>query len=841
MKNIDIKTRVAIFTMVIFLCAIWGLAFHQASNLRKSLQKLLYDQQFARVTYIANSIDEALQARLYALSTLSHLITPEMIRNPDVMGKFLESQRALGKTFSLGLYAVSAEGKGIADFPVMDGRAHADYSTREYFKEVIETGKPAIGKPVIGRFAKEPVLLIAVPIKDRSSHVVAVLVGANQIHGSDLFNDVQTTNLNQYGDVFVISQKYRMFIASTDSTRTLQPLAKPGVNKMLDRYLQGFSESGIMITSKGIEALTSAAHVATNDWIVECFLPTSIAYAPIRDQQLDVYTDTSIISLLIALSVGLFLRKQLTPLKQTANLLHQMANEQAMPQSIPVVGAPEIRTLFESFNILHDKLAKKDAAREQAEKALQERNSQLEREMVERRRIEEDLHEQTVMLEEEMAKRQQLNEELHLKTVDLESEIEERETTQRYLEEQTIILEEEIVERTRIEAEHTQLEEQLLQSQKMEAIGLLAGGVAHDFNNILSVIMGYGDLLSSRLPEGKDQENALQILRASERAAELTRGLLAFSRKQTFNLEATDICQLVDENVKFLRRVIGEDIELLVAYPATSLEILVDRSQIQQVLMNLATNARDSMSTGGKLTIGISSILIDGDNVAKYCNETQGYYALIQVIDNGTGMSKETAGRIFEPFFTTKDKEKGTGLGLSMVHGIIAQHNGFILCSSEIGRGTTFSIYLPLCNTCECPAVPQEVEAAISLHGNETILLAEDDAMVMEITTYHLEANGYRVLQARDGVEALELFKKQSDEIDLVLLDAIMPKMTGKMAWDNIKAIRPDAKACFISGYTADVISGKIAVDYIIPFLRKPVLPEVLLKKVREILDSKLT
>ncbi|MEI6206205.1 MAG: ATP-binding protein [Desulfuromonadales bacterium] len=450
----------------------------------------------------------------------------------------------------------------------------------------------------------------------------------------------------------------------------------------------------------------------------------------------------------------------------------------------------------------------------------------------------ENLHEQTIQLENEMAERQQTHEALQNKTAALVEEIEEREATQQSLEEQTAALEEEVAERIRIQEEHDHLEEQLRQSQKMEAIGLLAGGVAHDFNNILSVIMGYGEMLIRRLPAGAEHDNAIQILKASERAEELTRGLLAFSSKQTFRLERTDINQLAADNTKFLKRVIGEDIELVTMYHPAPLYILLDRSQIQQVLMNLATNARDAMPSGGKLTISITGEKPDDAFSLHHSNGSPGAHAVIRVSDTGTGIDKKTVERIFEPFFTTKEKGKGTGLGLSIIHGIIAQHNGFINCSSRPGAGTTFTIYLPLCEESWQTANSAANSEIASLCGSETILLAEDDRMLMEMVTSSFEANGYRVYQAYDGAEAVEIFRKHGDEIDLVILDAIMPKTTGKQAWNEISSLRPDVKACFVSGYTNEILSGKLAVDVSVPFVSKPVKPGNLLQKVREILDG---
>ena len=448
------------------------------------------------------------------------------------------------------------------------------------------------------------------------------------------------------------------------------------------------------------------------------------------------------------------------------------------------------------------------------------------------------LHEQAALLETGITEKQLVNEELQEKTAELEEEIEERQGVQQNLEEQTTVLEQEIAERVRIQEEYDLLGEQLRQSQKMEAIGLLAGGVAHDFNNILSVIMGYGGLLMVQLPAGKAHDNAAQILKASERAAELTKGLLAFSRKQNFNLEQTDLNLLASDNNAFLQRVIGEDIELVTTYAPAPLYAFIDRSQIQQVLMNLATNARDAMPMGGKLTISITSTVLDSSFTDHYGYGTPGNYALIEVRDSGDGMDKGTVLRIFEPFFTTKEKGKGTGLGLSIIHGIIAQHKGFINCSSEPGEGTTFSIYLPLCEETDRTVDPAaEIEEG-SYCGTETILVAEDDEMVMEMTTNYLESNGYTILKAFNGAEAVEVFKNHRDEIDLVILDAIMPKMTGKQAWEEIRELRPDVKACFISGYTNEIMGGKIAVDFSLPFISKPVMPATLMKRVREILDE---
>jgi signal transduction histidine kinase len=406
------------------------------------------------------------------------------------------------------------------------------------------------------------------------------------------------------------------------------------------------------------------------------------------------------------------------------------------------------------------------------------------------------------------------------------------------LRERTRELEAEAAERARVEREHSRLEAQYRQAQKMEAVGLLAGGIAHDFNNVLSVIMACGSMLRSGASGDEARECVVEILRASNQAAELTRGLLAFGRKQAFALERCELGDLAEENIRFLKRVIGEDVELILERSPTPVFALVDRSQIQQVLMNLAANARDAMPSGGRLTIRIGAEAPDDDVLAVDGYGTPGEHALIRVSDTGVGMAKETVDRIFEPFFTTKEKGRGTGLGLSITHGIIVQHRGHIVCRSTPGVGTTFSVYLPACaEEAERPAVVP-ADARRSLRGSETLLVAEDDEMVMATTTRICRANGYTVLQSRDGAEAIALFKRHADEIDLVILDAIMPKLTGKEAWDAIAAVRPGVKGCFVSGYANDPLSGKMAIDTGLPFVSKPFTPDELLRKIREILDG---
>jgi PAS domain S-box-containing protein len=384
--------------------------------------------------------------------------------------------------------------------------------------------------------------------------------------------------------------------------------------------------------------------------------------------------------------------------------------------------------------------------------------------------------------------------------------------------------------------DHRKIEEQLRQSQKMEALGQLAGGIAHDFNNVLQIIIGYTTLLGIKATD-EQKEKLNEIFVASERAAELTSGLLAYSRKQVFKLETIDINNLIVIVEKFLRRVLGEDIALQLHRASEPLLASVDKTHLQQVFVNLASNARDAMSSGGRLSIHLERMVMDNAFVHAHGFGMAGPYALITVSDTGMGIVRDHLHKIFEPFFTTKAEGKGTGLGLSIVYGIISQHRGFITCYSEPGIGTTFNIYLPLVDDAIQSVEPPSKEQ-ITRAGNLTILLVEDDPAVRKVTQSMLKVQGYTVIEAEHGKQALEIFRQHHAAIQLVILDAIMPEMNGVETLVLLQKIVPDVKALFMSGYAPDLICGKMTIPENVVFLNKPVIPARLMEGIRETMEN---
>jgi PAS domain S-box-containing protein len=393
---------------------------------------------------------------------------------------------------------------------------------------------------------------------------------------------------------------------------------------------------------------------------------------------------------------------------------------------------------------------------------------------------------------------------------------------------------ENITERKQAEEERAKLQSQLRQSQKMEAIGTLAGGVAHDFNNILTVLSGYGTLLQMKM----NKTNPLRayvdhILSASEKATNLTQSLLAFSRQRPISLSSVNLNDVVRGTEKLLKRLLTEDITLKTLLDAGEHTVMVDITQIDQILFNLATNARDAMPRGGTLTVQTGLINLDRESIQMHGISQHGRYALLSVSDTGVGMDEETKDKLFVPFFTTKEVGKGTGLGLSTVYGIVRQHNGHINVYSELGMGTTFRIYLPRVETefREENQGPKQIK-----RGKETLLVAEDNNDVRRLITEMLTGHGYTVVEASDGEDALQKFKKNNN-IDLLILDSVMPRKNGREAYDEISKIEPGVRVIFTSGYTRDVVLDKGIEEKQFDFISKPLSRETLLEKVREVLD----
>ncbi len=385
--------------------------------------------------------------------------------------------------------------------------------------------------------------------------------------------------------------------------------------------------------------------------------------------------------------------------------------------------------------------------------------------------------------------------------------------------------------------DHQHLEEEFRQAQKMEAVGRLAGGVAHDFNNLLTIICGYAQLAQDFLgPDSQLHSYMDEILRAGERATALVRRLLAFTRRQSMEPQVLDLNSIVKGTEKMVRRLIGEDIEVVTVLPPKLGAVRSDAAQLEQVIINLSVNARDAMPKGGKLIIETANVDLDQTYADTHLAVTSGPYVMLAVTDTGSGMDAHTRAHIFEPFFTTKEKGKGTGLGLATVYGIIKQSGGNVWVYSEPGAGTTFKIYLPRVVETVEPPQPALIRAS-QPQGSETILLVEDEESIRSLVLGILQAHGYKVLGAGHPHEALDISKKFEGPIHLLFTDVVMPQMNGREVAEQISAARPNTKVLYMSGYTDHAIAHHGVLNPGVPFLQKPFSPEALAHKVREVLD----
>ncbi len=389
--------------------------------------------------------------------------------------------------------------------------------------------------------------------------------------------------------------------------------------------------------------------------------------------------------------------------------------------------------------------------------------------------------------------------------------------------------------------ERKQLEEQFHQAQKMEAVGRLAGGVAHDFNNLLTAILGSADLvLDSLTPGVPAREEVEEIRKAALRAADLTRQLLAFSRQQVIAPVVLNPNDVVANMDRLLRRLLGEDVELRAALALDLAAVKADPSQLEQVVLNLAVNARDAMPNGGRLTIETQNVELDQEYVQGHLSAQPGAYVMLAVSDTGVGMDAATQARIFEPFFTTKEKGKGTGLGLATVYGIVKQSGGWIWVYSEPGHGTTFKVYFPRALEAAAPVAPSPA-SPVSVRGSETVLVVEDEEVIRHLVRKVLQANGYTVLVAANGRDAEQVAGQHGGPIHLLVTDVVMPGMNGREVAQRLAGARAGIKVLYLSGYTDDAIVHHGVLEPGVAFLQKPFTPAVLGRKVREVLDRLAT
>ena len=876
MFGLGLKSKITVAVSFLVVSLILGTAFSLLCYLESHFKKTVSDQQFALISAIAGEIDERVAHAHQLVRRAAARMPVQALADMDTARGYLEKQTDAMEIFNNGIYLFDVSGVMLAEAPLRTDRPGTDFSHREYLRQTLATGRPYVSKPYNSSQSHgHAAIMFTAPVRNGKGEMVAIMTGSLDLVQGGFLRKLAETRIGQTGYMFLFNSE-RTMIMHPDRSRILKQDVKPGTNRLLDRAIGGFDGSGENVNSRGLKALSSFKRLKETDWIIGANFPVSEAYAHFYTARKWILA--ALVPVVLA-TIGLlsWLMNFLTrPLRLFARHVEELPDKTGADRFLHISSGDEIASLAEAFNRLMRDL---DSRREELVRQVRALRSSEEKS----RKLYETVEQSpvAVMITDTDGRIEYVNpkfieitgyaaEEVIgqnpriLKSGDMD------ESTYRRLWETIahgsvwhgefrnlkrdgelftvkatiaplrspsgkithyIGIQEDVTE-------WRQLENELIQSQKMEAVGRLAGGVAHDFNNILTAIIGYASIIDMQTEQGSFvQEQVRQILAAAERAAELTRGLLAYSRKQTSNPQQVDLGAAVLRTEKLLKSLIGEDISLNCQAAQGQSFVMADQLQLEQVLINLVVNARDAMPAGGTIAIESSAAEIDGQFVRDHGFGRPGRYGVLTVTDNGCGMDEKTANRVFEPFFTTKEVGKGTGLGLSVAYGIVKKHEGYITCRSRPGEGSTFSVFLPRIAGGDLQAVSHPPPAQLQ-GGGETILIAEDDESVRAFTRTILEKMGYTVVESRDGADAVDKFQRHMERIDLVILDVVMPKKNGREAFEEIRAIRPDIKAIFCSGYTADIINAKGILQEELNFLEKPLASDRFLTKIREVLEA---
>jgi signal transduction histidine kinase/ActR/RegA family two-component response regulator len=803
---------------------------------------------------VAGEVDRFLEAQLLHVRELALAIDvdrePRGVARDEHLALHLSANPAIQT-----LLVLDATGRAEASAPDFAELRGIDFSGQPWWRQAMERRQPTWSSATISLETGQPTVTLVVPVRGRAVVAYLDLDSLRRVvgHGGRGAHDATVSVLDEGGT----------FIAHPDE-RPVRERANVRDLPVVAAALRG-DERTEEAELLGTRSLVSTARVPLSGWAVLVAHPVDSAFAA-QAAVRNAILLALFAALVLALGGGIVVSRELArPIEALVARTGMIAAGEA-PAPLPEDGVTETRALSFAFEAMADAVRAREAALARSERAYRELIDAplvgVVRTRVEDATIEfanrgfarmlgaaspeelvgksmlsrwEDRARRDAMLDELRRAGRVENVELHWRRHDgaplvaLASFALDGDRLSGVLMDVTSL--------RQADAERARLEEQLRHAQKLEAVGRLAGGIAHDFNNLLTAITGFATVVRDALPpDHAERESVDVILQSADRAAHLTRSLLAYSRKQVLRPRPMDVREAVEAVARLAGRVLGEDVALEVRLGAARLVVLADQGQLEQVLLNLCTNARDAMPRGGRITIASEEVTI-GDSDARTLELARGgRYARLTVTDTGEGMSREVQERIFEPFFTTKPSGQGTGLGLAIVYGIVRQHEGAVQVRSAAGAGTTFTIVLPLAAAAE-PRASGPERIATGPRGTETILVAEDEPLVRRVIRAALERAGYGVLEATDGADAVEVFRRNRDRVRLCVLDVVMPGLNGREALQAIQRIDPGARAIYLSGYAADVLTARGVEDGGAALVTKPVAPDDLLRAVREAID----
>ncbi|MFH0785937.1 MAG: ATP-binding protein [Pseudomonadota bacterium] len=862
------KITVAVSTVVVILMS--AVAYFMLSYFEKQLKVSISQNQFVLVTGVAGAIDKIFSAAQSQLTAAAFMIPAAAVADQDRAQEFLDSMIGLQRIFDDHVSILTSEGKIFAESPFFDSRRGFDLSFRRYYEKTVATMAPVISDPYISSLdQKHRLIMMTAPIVNEKGVLIGILAGAFNLMGENSLQDISQIPIGRNGYLYLTTRETQLVIMHPDDKWILKP-APLGTNPLYDRAIDGFEGTGETVNAYGVPMLSSFKHLKTNGWILAANYPVSEAHEIILalEKKLFLAAMVGIIGILILV---FYLIKYFTsPLITFTRHIETLPGKVGADKMLDIQTHDEIGTLCQAFNQMIGKLdGQKEAllkSEERFSKAFRSSPASMVITDIAGRII--DANERWLRMTGyswvEISGRTTLELkiwpdvsvraglvsqllragtvkdfpcQIMTKSADVLDVLWSAEIISLGGAKVALSLVYDNTEKNRAEKEQEKLQAQLLQAQKMESVGRLAGGVAHDYNNMLGVIIGHTELAMLNVDEGSKMQRHLQgIMSAAQRSSELTQQLLAFARRQTIAPKVLDLNILVATTLNMVRVLLGEKIEVVWLPGAESYPIKIDPVQFNQLLMNLCVNARDAIVGDGRINIETQRVIVDKTYCVSNTFFIPGDYAMLVLSDNGAGMDKKTQERIFEPFFTTKGAGKGTGLGLSTVYGIVKQNNGFINVYSEPGEGTAFRIYFPYYAGSVVEMRKEEPPSA-QQNYSETILVVEDEITLLEISTTMLADLGYKVLAASKPTEAIRLGKEHAGTIDLLMTDVVMPEMNGRELEIHILKSNPKIKCLFTSGYTANVITHDGVLDADVQFIQKPFTLKELALKVRESLN----
>jgi len=872
-RSWSLKTKLTLFVSVIVLISIWSMAFYASRVLQKNMYQLLCEQQFTTATIVASQINQDLDDRLQGLKSIAGDISPTILGDATTLQTQLEKRRVIHNMFNWGLFVTKLDGTAVAATPLSSGRVGLNFIDRDYIETALKDGKSSIGRPALGKVVNRPFIGMAVPIRDTQGKVIGALAGIVDLNKPSFLDKLTDNRYGKTGGYLLVAPQYRLVVTATDKRRIMTTLPPQGVVPAIDRHIEGHEGSTILVNPLGVEILSSMKRIPLAGWNLSVSIPTAEAYAPIHKMQQHLLLAAILLTLCTGGLTWWILRELLAPLFSTVSTLVAMTDSGLQPQALPVVRHDEIGKLIGSFN----DLLKTSALREKAQIESEERYRSILNTSPDDITIT-DMEGRILMVSPAGISMFGYDKEADgvgrmvtdfiapedcdrvlsnfaLKVQGVMSGPEEYlalrmdgstfniEVNSDFIRDvdgkpiNIVFVARDITERKQAEKKNKTLQVQLLQAQKVEAIGTLAGGIAHDFNNILGAILGYTEIArDANPPESFTVKNLDRVLEASHRAATLVKQILAFSRQVEIERVSLQLGLIVKEAINLLRSSLPSTIAIKMQVDTVTKPILADPTQLHQILVNLCTNAFHAMEqTGGTIEINLTDRELSQSDLQQHPEVSPGSFVMLTISDTGVGIDPEIWGRIFDPYFTTKGVGKGTGMGLSIVHGIVTSYRGFITIESNQGSGTVFRVYFP---AIDGEMLTESKSVEMVPQGTESILFVDDETILAELGKAMLEQLGYSVTACTSGPDAWNTFNNQPDRFDAVVTDQTMPGLTGMDLAKQILQIRPDMPIILCTGYSTLVDERQARSLGIKGFAMKPLSKGMIATLLRKVLDE---